>query len=101
MTSILEAIQKGQKKAAKSKKCMKHAYDSSSNSNTEQESQSGDTGLGRDKHLKLDKPIRIDLVSTTPHLIKVTIAKIRKNTGKLTAAVVLMTVFCRKKVAQC
>ncbi len=35
MTAMLKAIQKGQKKAAKSKKRKKHAYDSSSDSDSE------------------------------------------------------------------
>ncbi len=35
MTAMLEAIQKGQKRAAKSKKRKKRAYDSSSDSDSE------------------------------------------------------------------
>ena len=82
MTSMLEAIQKGQKKAAKSKKRKKRAYDSSSDSDSEQEFRSGDTGLSRDKHLKLDKPNGINLLSTDTHPIKVT--KLAQNDRELT-----------------
>jgi hypothetical protein len=35
MTSMLAAIQKGQKKAVKSKRCKKHACTSSNDSNSE------------------------------------------------------------------
>ncbi len=52
MTAMLEAIQKGQKKAANGKKHKKRNYDSSSNSDSEDEIGSSDMGLGRDKHLK-------------------------------------------------
>ena len=65
MTAMLEAIQKGQKKAAKSKKRKKRAYDSGSDSDSEWEIGCGDTGLGRDKRLKLDKPSSDLFLSTT------------------------------------
>ena len=107
---MLKAIQKGQKKAAKSKKRKKRAYDSSSDSDSEQESWSGDTGLSRDKRLKLDKPNGVNLASTDTRPIKVTklaqndtevfrdgeLTKSRENTGKVTAVVAVMTVFCKK-----
>jgi hypothetical protein len=94
---MLEAIQKGWKKAAKSKKRKKRAYDSSSDSDSEWEFRSGDIGLSRDKRLKLDKPNGVNLLSTTTCPIKVTklahddpeglrdneINKIRENTGKV------------------
>ncbi len=72
MTSMLKAIQKGQKKAAKSKKRKKRVYNSSSDSDSEQEFQSGDTGLSRDEHLKSDKPNGVNLLSTATRPIKVT-----------------------------
>ena len=56
MTAMLKAIQKSQKRAAKSKKHKRHVSDSSSDSNSELETGSGDTVLGRDKHLKLNEP---------------------------------------------
>ena len=105
-----EAIQKSQKKATKGK------YDSISDSNSEQKIGSGDTGLGRDKHLKLDKPIGQNLMSTTACPIKVTTiacpdqegfrdienTKIFSKTGKVTAVVAVMTIFNKhKKLAQC
>ncbi len=110
MTSMLKAIQKGQIKAAKSKKRKKGSYYSNSDSDSEQEFWSGDTGLSRDKRLKLDKPNGVNLISTTNPPIKVTklaqnvpegsrdneIDKICKNTGKVTAAVAVMTVSCKK-----
>ncbi len=110
MTSMLEAIQKGQKIAVKGKKRKKRVYDSSSDSDSEQEFRSGDTGLSRDKRLKLDKPNGINLLSTDTRPIKVTklvhnvpegsrdnkIDKIRQNTGKVTAIVAVMTVSCKK-----
>jgi hypothetical protein len=48
-------------KAAKSKKRKKRSYDSSSDSDSEQEFWSSDTGLSRDKHIKLDKPNGVNL----------------------------------------
>ena len=69
-----------------------------------------DTGLNREKRLKLDEPNGINLLSTTTHPIKVTklahsdpeglrdnkIDKICENTGKVTAVVAVMTVSCKK-----
>ena len=52
MVAMLEAIQKCQKMVGKSMKHRKHGYDSSSDSNSEEESGYSNTGLGRDKHLK-------------------------------------------------
>ncbi len=110
MTAMLEAIQKGQKKAAKGKKRKKRSYDSSSDSDSEQETGFSDTSLGRDERLKLVKPNSIHFLSTTARPIKVTnrapgvfddsganeIAKIRENSGKVTAVAAVMTVFSKK-----
>ncbi len=52
MTTMFETFQKGQKKAPNGKKCEKHSYDSSSDSDSEKETWSSDTGLGRDTCLK-------------------------------------------------
>jgi hypothetical protein len=66
-------------------------------------------GLSRDKHLNLDKPNGVNLLSTTTRPIKVTklthndpeglrdneIDKIRENTGKVTTVVAVMTVSCK------
>ncbi len=112
MTSMLEAIAKGQKKAAKKGKKRKRNYrddSSSSSSDSEQEIGSGDTGLSRDKRLKIDKPLGSNFLSTTARPIKVTNLTqggtyvprdsedtvIRKNTGKVTAVVAVMTVSSR------
>jgi hypothetical protein len=79
------------------------------------ETRSGDTGLARDKHLKLYKPNSLNFVSTTPNPIKVTttahmdphtkrsrvnkISKILTETGKVTAVVAVMTVFKNYKIS--
>lgn len=110
MTAMLEAIQKGQKRAANGKKRKKRSYDSISDSDSEQETGSSDTSLGRDDRLKLDKPDGINFLSTTARPIKVTkkahgilespraneIAKSCKNSGKVTAVAAIMTVFSKK-----
>ncbi len=115
MMAMLEAIQESQKRAAKSKKCKRHASDSSSDSDSEQETGSIDTGLGRDKHLKLNEPIDQNLMSTTAHPIKVTniacpdLERSRdtgntrdiSKTGRVTVVVVMMMIFSKhKKLAQ-
>ena len=106
MTAMLEAIQKSQKRAAKSKKRKRLTSDSSSDSNSEQETGSGDMGLGRDKRLKLNEPIGQNLMSPMAHPIKVTNTacpdlersrdtrniKDFSKLGKVTAVVAVMTI---------
>ncbi len=109
MTAMLEAIQKSQKRAAKSKKRRRLTSDSSSDSNSEYETGSGDMGLGRDKRLKLNEPIGQNLMSTTACPIKVTNTacpdlessrdmgntKDFSKTGKITAVVAVMTILSK------
>ncbi len=68
---MFEAYVKSQKKAGKSKKHEKHDYDSSDNSNSEQETGYGDTELDVDKHLKIDEPVGTIYLSYKLHPIKV------------------------------
>ncbi len=74
LTAAIESLVKnGLKKAKKGKKHKRNrAYDSySSDSDSEIEIWSRDTGLVVDKRLKLDKPFTSDLQSTQPRPIKV------------------------------
>jgi hypothetical protein len=65
-------------------------------------------GFSVDKHLKIDEPLGTIYLSTEPHLIKVAatapIDNMRTNeiaietarTGKVTAVVTVMSIFCKK-----
>ncbi len=106
LTAAVESlVKKGLKKAMKGKKCKRNrAYDSSSDSDSEQGIGSRDTELVVDKRLKLDKPFTSDLQSTQPRPIKVTDSvsnseradiKSLENakTGKVTAVVAVMHLY--------
>ncbi len=71
MQSMFEVYVKSQKKAGKSKKCMKRDYDSSDSSDSELETGYGDTGLDVDKRLKIDEPLVTIYSSHKPCWIKV------------------------------
>jgi hypothetical protein len=66
MQTMFEAYAKA-KKASKSKKCKKHAYDSSSSFDSEWETGCNDTDFSVDKHLESDAPIGTIFVSTDSH----------------------------------
>ncbi len=106
LTAAVESlVMKGLKKAMKGKKRKRNrAYDSSSDSNSEQGIGSRDTELVVDKGIKLDKPFTSDLQSTQPRPIKVTDSvshseradiKALENakTGKVTAVVTVMHLY--------
>jgi hypothetical protein len=108
MQSMFEAYVKSQKKAGKSKKLKKRDYDSCDSSDSEKEIGYGNTGLDVDKHLKIDKPLGTIYLSHKPHPIKVIntalsettmadeIASETAKTGKVTAVVVIMSIFSSK-----
>jgi hypothetical protein len=105
MQTMFEAYAKSQKKVGKSKNCKKRDYDSSDSSNSEQETEYGNTGFSVDKCLKLDKPLGTIYLSTKPRQIKVAdtassettkadeIAIKTAKTGKVTAVVAVMDIF--------
>ncbi len=109
MQTIFEAYAKSQKKAGKSKKRKKRDYDSYDSSDSEKETGYGDTRLSVDKRLKLDKPLGTINLSTEPLLIKVAntapsestradeIVIETAKTGKVTAVVVVMSIFSKKR----
>ncbi len=106
MAYLTEKLAKLEKKLKKTKKhSKKRARDSlDSDSNSDQDSWSGSTGLQVDKHLKLEQPLGIDLKSTDTHPIKATklaldiiraheIAIENSKTSKVTAVVAILKVF--------
>ncbi len=104
LTAAVESlVKKGLKKAMKKRK-RSRAYDTSSNSDSEQGIGSHDTELVVDKRLKLDMPFTSDLQSTQPRPIKVTDSvsnseradiKALENAkmGKVTAVVAVMHLY--------
>ncbi len=108
MQSMFEAYVKNQKKACQSKKRMKCDYGSSDSSDSEQETGYVDTGLAVDKRLKIDEPLETIYLSFKPRPIKVVntafsettkvdeIAIKTAKTGKVTAVVMVMSIFSRK-----
>ncbi len=109
MQSMFKAYVKSQKKAGKSKKHKKRDYNSSDSSNSEQETGYGNMGLDVDKHLKIDEPLETIYSSHKPRLIKVVdtalsetmkadeIASKSAKTGKVTAVVMVMSIFKKKR----
>ncbi len=109
MQTMSEAYGKANKKAGKSKKRKNCDHDSSDSSDSEYETGCGDTRSRVDKHLKIDKPLGTAYFSTEHHQIKVTSTapsdNMRANvipietakTGKVTAVVVVMSIFCKKR----
>ncbi len=109
MQSMFQAYVKSQKKACKSKKRKKCDYDSSDSSNSEQKTGYGGTELDIDKRLKIDKPLGTIYSSHKPCPIKFVdtalsettkadeIASKTAKTGKVTAVVMVMSIFSRKR----
>ncbi len=108
MQHMFEAYTKANKKAGKSKKCKKRDNDSSDSSNSEKETGYSDMGLSVDKHLKIDKPFSTVYLSTEPRPIKVVDTALSENirankiaiktakTGKVTAVVAVLSIYCKK-----
>ncbi len=104
MQTMFEAHVKA-KKAGKSKKCKKRGYDSSDSSDSEQGTGSGNKGFSVDKHLNIDQQLDSFYLSTESHPIKVANTAPSNNmradeimietakTGKVTAVVVVMSIF--------
>ncbi len=110
MQSMFKAyVLKSQKKAGKSKKRKKRDYGSSDSSDSEWETGYGNTELDVDKHLKTDEPLGTIYLSHKPRPIKVVntassetmkadeIASKTAKTGKVTAAVTVMSIFKKKR----
>jgi hypothetical protein len=108
MQTMFEAYVKT-KKAGKLKKHKKRDYDSSDSSGSEYETGSGDTVFSVDRHLKTDNLLGTVYLSTESRPIKVAdtaptnnmradeIAIETAKIGKVTAVVVVMSIFCKKK----
>ncbi len=109
MTAMFKSLQKGLKKSKKLDKKRKKCYDdSSSDSDSEEEIGSGDTGFSVEKRLKLDRPMGHNYMSSETRPIRVTnvdpetirandIAIENSKTGKVTAVVAVMYLFRERK----
>ncbi len=84
-------------------------YNSSDSSDSELETGYGNTGLDVDKHLKIDEPLETIYLSHEPRPIKVVDTALSENmkadqiasktakTGMVTAVVVVMSIFKKKR----
>ncbi len=114
MQHMFEAYVRANKKAGKSKKGKKCNDDYSDSSDSEQETGYGDTGFSVVKHLKIDEPLGTIYMSTEPCPIKDAATALSDNmradeiaietpkTGRVTAVVVVMSIYCKKmQFAEC
>jgi hypothetical protein len=72
-------VKKGLKKIVKKNRKKRSRNDSSSNSNSKEDIGCSDMGLHVDKRLKLDKPLGLNLMSTEPRPIKVSLEQPTKH----------------------
>ncbi len=80
LTDAIESlVKKGLKKIVKKNRKKRSRNDSSSNSNSKEDIGCSDMGLHVDKRLKLDKPLGLNLMSTEPRPIKVSLEQPTKH----------------------